>query len=326
MYSNVSVVYHLADMDGWTSADILRRYLKSQGIDQVNFIPFNYGFDQTIIDSKLASTTGVIYVVDCTLPLPLMKKYGSRMVWIDHHVTGISMIKQEAVKIMENHSKVTATFPWGEDKVAACELTWRYCYPNTPMPLFIQLAGRYDVWDKAHIPGVDAFNSYIRYMVANSASPIKPFFEEWFKMLYSNDHVREHCLVKGDFLLDVQRTTWKELARKSVKVFSHHNYDVAVANVSSTNSTFFDSITIKNPQIAIGVTYSHDAALRRIMGSFFTLSKASGYCAKDAMYEMLQFVLDSDIVSSGGHHDACGFVIQERALPIFISWLKDEIK
>lgn len=143
------VVYHSVDLDGWMSAAIVKhwfetdkqeiitgQFLYRKDVDVIDFIGYNYG--QPIPD---LSEYDKVIMCDISFPkdemLKLRSNLGGNFIWIDHH---ISAIKDN---IPEDHAK--PMFAGIQDtKFAACELTWKYFFPNEDMPEIVRLLGRYD--------------------------------------------------------------------------------------------------------------------------------------------------------------------------------------
>lgn len=139
-------VYHSIDLDGWMSAAIVKHWFnstveipnkKDEPINTLNFIGYNYG--QPIPD---LSEYNKIIMCDISFPKEEMEKIAtsgigvSNFIWIDHHISAIK-------DVSETHFAKT-TNGIRDTKFAACELTWKYFFPNEHMPEIVRLLGRYD--------------------------------------------------------------------------------------------------------------------------------------------------------------------------------------
>jgi oligoribonuclease NrnB/cAMP/cGMP phosphodiesterase (DHH superfamily) len=128
-------IYHSKDLDGWTSAAIV----KSKYID-AKLIGYNYGGHLPEIKDGEP-----IIIVDVCFSMEYMEKLARKsrwnLKWIDHH---ISQIKEYKNFIGDGETFMNAILPQQDENVAACELTWRHFYPNIPIPEAIRLLGRYD--------------------------------------------------------------------------------------------------------------------------------------------------------------------------------------
>lgn len=145
----IACIYHSIDLDGFMSAAIVKHYhllnndiLASAGgdIDDIEFIGYNYG--QSIPD---LSEYDEVIMCDISFPKEEMLNFwatrGLNFIWIDHHIS--------AIKEMENaHENITSgAYPiqgLRNTKFAACELTWKYFFPNEQIPEIVRLLGRYD--------------------------------------------------------------------------------------------------------------------------------------------------------------------------------------
>ena len=315
------IVYHAIDMDGWLSADLVRHHLKENGIDDIKLVGYNHGNDSDKVDAVLQKVTGDIYIVDCTLPKFLMKKYADRIIWLDHHASNIRDMQDISHTFKVNASQVEDDFPWGYGQIAACELVWRFLHPTThysETPLVVSLAGRYDVWDKVHVPGVDEFNAYVRYMSSfPDTKYYTPFLSKWFQDLYDEHLLRTQVLPKGKELLEYQRNSWANMAKRMVSIHQHDWYQIALANVSCVNSTFFDSILPGNSDVMILVTYTFDLRHRQLRTSWYTRPNNRDIHALEVMNEILAYFPAMDVISSGGHLNACGFVAKMHTTSLF---------
>lgn len=155
-------VYHSVDLDGWMSAAIVKKWFfektpdpKMTGIDLdkykgvmegaesagnwnvLDFCGFNYG-------QPVPCLSGYDWVIMCDISFPAMDMINldTKLTWIDHHV---SAIKDVDIAIRNNASLGAAELNGLRDvKFAACELTWKYLFPDESMPEIVRLLGRYD--------------------------------------------------------------------------------------------------------------------------------------------------------------------------------------
>jgi oligoribonuclease NrnB/cAMP/cGMP phosphodiesterase (DHH superfamily) len=128
-------VYHSKDLDGWTSAAIVKlRYPDAE------LIGWTYGQPKPTIKEHEP-----VIMVDICFSMKEMsniaQKADWRLTWIDHH---ISQIKEYRNFIGDGETFMNIFLPKEGENVAACELTWRCLYPDTLMPEAIRLIGRYD--------------------------------------------------------------------------------------------------------------------------------------------------------------------------------------
>jgi oligoribonuclease NrnB/cAMP/cGMP phosphodiesterase (DHH superfamily) len=73
----------------------------------------------------------------------LIKRLGFNYIWIDHHISAIK--ENECLMISNNIIKVPMKMNGLRDaNYAACELAWKFFFPNEEMPEIVRLLGRYD--------------------------------------------------------------------------------------------------------------------------------------------------------------------------------------
>ncbi|RME07807.1 MAG: hypothetical protein D6803_02930 [Anaerolineae bacterium] len=139
--SRTLCLYH-NDADGRASAAIVRRALGPE----VSLCEMKYG-DSLPLEEILVSDH--IIIVDFSLPRDDMERLATyhRLTWIDHHKTAI-----------EEMADLAQAWPGVRDtSEAACVLTWRYFFPEQPLPRAIALIGDRDIWRWAY-EDTGAFN------------------------------------------------------------------------------------------------------------------------------------------------------------------------
>jgi len=155
-------VYHSIDLDGWMSAAIVKHWFNEENntkenlarvnpeqrspINTLDFIDYNYGdpipdlsqYDRVImVDCSFKLTTGP--AIARIFPMVnLYHRFGNNFIWIDRH----EIIKEVPFEI--NGLRANIDISGNIQKIAACELTWNYFFPNEPMPEIVRLLGMYD--------------------------------------------------------------------------------------------------------------------------------------------------------------------------------------
>jgi oligoribonuclease NrnB/cAMP/cGMP phosphodiesterase (DHH superfamily) len=133
------VIYH-DDLDGRCSAYIFRKFFNN---NYIRFIPYTYGDKLDLMCSE--NKGDYLYILDVSLKEEELEKCKKiytnehevvKIVWIDHHKSGIELWQ----KNQHIHG-------FREDGVAACELTWKWFFPNKEMPTFIKMIADRDVWN-----------------------------------------------------------------------------------------------------------------------------------------------------------------------------------
>jgi oligoribonuclease NrnB/cAMP/cGMP phosphodiesterase (DHH superfamily) len=120
--------YHSRDLDGWTSAAIVKK-----AYPQAQLIGWDYG-DPT----PEFSEDEAIYLVDISFPLEVMQFLNENcdVTWIDHHKSAINDSIEHGYSDMNGIR---------DNKFATCELAWFYLFVHEEsLPEAVRLLGRYD--------------------------------------------------------------------------------------------------------------------------------------------------------------------------------------
>lgn len=183
-------LYHRSDLDGKCSAAIVSRYFEPE------LIGLDYGDDfGPLVDRLMVDDQYPVYVVDFSLPIPLMQQLATRpggLVWIDHHVSAI----QDATAAGFECSGIRAI---GR---AACELTWEWFNRDetgATMPPAVRMLGRYDVWDQS---SPDYWKDFILpFQYGMRQDDWSPAREEWRFILDSHPSVVAEIHKVGSIIL-----------------------------------------------------------------------------------------------------------------------------
>ncbi len=134
--SKVYIIHHDADNDGLLSA-----YIAQKALLEIDFevVLIGYDYGRSLDEIKSIPRRSLVYMLDISLPLEDMVELAifNQLTWIDHH----KKTYDEAF----DRLKDLCIIKYGT--MAACRLTWRYFYPNQTEPKFVELVGRYDVFD-----------------------------------------------------------------------------------------------------------------------------------------------------------------------------------
>jgi oligoribonuclease NrnB/cAMP/cGMP phosphodiesterase (DHH superfamily) len=127
------ICIHHNDLDGRCAAAIVAR---KHACIPVTFFETDYKNPPPNLDELVGET---VVIVDFSYKPDVMQRIMERVcriVWIDHHETAKDYPYQ--------HLDGLRNF---EDKGdSGCELTWKYFFPDLPMPTVVRLIGDYDKW------------------------------------------------------------------------------------------------------------------------------------------------------------------------------------
>lgn len=160
-----SICFHHNDNDGHASGAIVRYALG----DAVMLIESDY--DGTPIPWELVEQAEQVIVTDFSFPVADMQRLaeGRELVWIDHHKSAIAEL-----------AGIADHWPGIRDcSEAACVLTWRYFFPQRPVPRAVILIGDRDIWRWAE-ENTGPFNEslYNQDHQAKNAALWKPLLED----------------------------------------------------------------------------------------------------------------------------------------------------
>lgn len=172
---------HHNDADGRACGAIVRRALGKE----VNLYEMDYG-DSLPLDLILVADH--ILIVDFSLPKEEMGKLADyhQFTWIDHHKSALDEMDGTA----DSWSGIRDT------SEAACVLTWRYFFPDQPVPKTVILIGDRDIWRWAE-KDTGAFNEglYQHYTRPNNDELWEPLLDNdpeiLAKMIETGGTIRE---------------------------------------------------------------------------------------------------------------------------------------
>ena len=187
-----SICFHHNDPDGHASGAIVKYALGND----VTLIESDY--DGTPIPWDLVEQAEQVIVTDFSFPVDEMKRLAEsrELVWIDHHKS--AMLEFEGI---------ADDWPGIRDlSEAACVLTWKYFFPERPVPRAIVLIGDRDIWRWAEEDtGPFGESLYNQDHDANNAAFWKPLLEDdqavLAKMIEEGTWLRENTLRNIDHMM-----------------------------------------------------------------------------------------------------------------------------
>lgn len=160
------ILYHSNCLDGMMSAAIVYKYLT----EQLNYTEDEFRFTPVKYQEPLPKLTpdSYVYIVDFSYPreviLDLHEKH-ENVIILDHHKTA-----QEQLLGLRN-----AFFDINE---SGATLTWKYFYPEKPVPYTVQMIRDRDLW-LWELPQTEAFTEAIYNL-------LKLDVKSWQRLLTSN--------------------------------------------------------------------------------------------------------------------------------------------
>jgi oligoribonuclease NrnB/cAMP/cGMP phosphodiesterase (DHH superfamily) len=127
-----AICFHHNDPDGRASGAIARYALGHE------LLLVESDYDEQPLPWDQIATADQVYVLDFSFPIAEMQKMaaGREFTWIDHHKSALAEL-----------NGVADDWPGIRDlSEAACVLTWKYFFPQRPVPRAIILIGDRDIW------------------------------------------------------------------------------------------------------------------------------------------------------------------------------------
>lgn len=147
--SSVIIFYHSNCHDGHMSAFTLWCDLHNQTKVKVDYYPVNYGTTPPDVTGK------IVYILDFSFPcniLKLMISQAEALLIIDHHKTA-----------QENLDEIPDKYKIFDMNECGATLTWKYLYPDKPLPLAYNYIRSRDLWTH-DMKDTDAF--YLAFEIA----------------------------------------------------------------------------------------------------------------------------------------------------------------
>lgn len=167
------IAYHDNCMDGYSAAYVTHRALLNRSVSPANItlLPVTYGKLDTFAQTLL--TVDVVYVVDFSLPIGLMKSIEEQAPHVD-------------ITILDHHKRAQETYGFlgivhGVGVVLNMEesgatLAWKY-FNDTPVPVMLMYVKDYDLWkfDYSDTKQVNAYLNLQEKSLANWHTLIQEF-------------------------------------------------------------------------------------------------------------------------------------------------------
>jgi oligoribonuclease NrnB/cAMP/cGMP phosphodiesterase (DHH superfamily) len=278
------IIYHNRDLDGFTSGAILKKKFP-----EAQLIGYDYSEQFPVLPDDQD-----IIMVDVSVPPAAMFDVAIRsksFVWIDHHASAIKAYNEyiEGIGVV---SKIVT--PVLKDGIAACEIAWRWAFPDEHLPIAVLLLGTYDTWRNQDKLFWDEVVMPFQYgMRTKCLSP-----ETFPPLLLTN---------QGSFEVEVTTNTGRTILKyqqeqdairaKGAFEFMWRGYHVIAINGASMNSNAFASV-YKEDMHDIMMPFKYDG--KQWIFSLYTTKEVD--CSAIAK-----------TLGGGGHKKAAGFQVKTFA-------------
>lgn len=228
---------HHTDLDGAMSGGIVGYWAKEHDYE-ISYKPYNYGYDLFPSDFN---GFDIVFAVDISFGQdnPWVYEYlGKRLIWIDHHKT--------AIEYEKDHIPFKV-FGLREIGVGACELVWRYLFPNEKTPTLVQYLSAYDVWDKTRFDWelVEQIEWGAKEEYGNSAKCLCHYLELRDAGFYD---AIEDLRAKGESILSYLESDYKAKLKSNgfyiprLEVETVGSFRVLALNTNEFSSKVFSSV------------------------------------------------------------------------------------
>jgi oligoribonuclease NrnB/cAMP/cGMP phosphodiesterase (DHH superfamily) len=309
-------VYHSIDLDGWMSAAIVKHWFKinyPKSISSVdnydNFIPteesikdtlsfYGYNYGQPIPD---LSEYDKVIMCDISFPAKEMEYIGEKLIWIDHHISAIT----DSGSMGYDMSKGLRN-----TKFAACELTWKYFFPNKGMPEIVRLLGRYDCFGHK---GTDEETKVLefQYGARQCISNYEEAYDKLKQVLFDDfngiDTNNYHAVINN--IHRQGKSIYQYLCTEAKQAYKN-GFGISLPNVTVPEEEYVFICINKerfNP-INFGINY-HDDGYDGCACFWYANNKWSFSLYNDN--ELVDCSLIAKQFGGGGHKGAAGFVVDD---------------
>ncbi len=276
-------IYHSRDLDGYTSGAIIKRKYPD-----AKLIGFDYG-QELQLDSEDVGKP--IIMSDVSMKMPQMLKLAEtskwQLTWVDHHISAIKEYK-EFVGDGETFCKAVL-----DNTISACEGTWKYLFPNEPMPRAILLLGEYDTWRKQDLKRWENEILPFQYgmrMICNSPETFPTY-------LFNNNEEDIIEIIKAGNTILKYQTQVNESACKAAFEYEFEGLRCICLNGGGFSSDVFKSVYDENKHDAM-MPFKYDGKDKQWILSL--------YGTKD-----IDLSLVAKKWGGGGHKSACGFQVKD---------------
>ena len=309
------VIYHSKDLDGLTSAAILKSYKEGFGEDCF-LTPYDYGEK---LDTRKFRAKSVV-MIDVSMEMDRMQMLGDNsmeFIWIDHHHSAKEKIfdycERKGYEIIENKYNdlilkytikgMNMTYIYSE-RLSGCEIAlslYGSNFRDMNSDFIIRCLGQYDTWRDTDEKKFISDKSWkddvmpIQYFMRTCKNP-----DEVLKIL------RAAKKDEPEFMANIKNSGEAILKYQSLKnldvLKNHFEFELDGLRIISLNTPFFSSQSFEGyfaPEI-------HDAMMPFVYDGRSDSWKFSLYTTKE----------DIDILSiakrfgGGGHKGACGFMMK----------------
>lgn len=291
------VIYHAHCNDGYTSAVIMDMKYRNQNPE---YLPLAY---QRAAPDPSSYRGKMVFLLDISFGLEDMKKIAanaSRVVLIDHHQTCQEMLE----KWTEKPANLDIIM---DMKHSAAVLTWNYCFPLKPVPRFVEMIERYDIWlDNGSI---EVESGWLNLALKDQGYNI----DQWIKFI--EDEKLYHTLItKGQLLSNYLQKHIDSIANRAArKIIKYQSKYYLILFLNCTE--FVDLVAasaLRNETLAdVAILYYNDDRY-----------DTTNYCFRSTD-ERVEAKFFAEALGGGGHRNSAGAKLK-RGVPLPFEFVDDK--
>ncbi len=279
-------IYHSKDLDGYASGAIVK-------LKYPDAIMVGYDYGQPISFEEFIGQD--VIMIDVSWPMKDMFKLATlcNLTWIDHHASAINDFHKWS---MEDGCgiPITAVLEVGK---AACEIGWKYLFPEVQMPHAIEMLGQYDTWRNEEKEYWSKIILPFQYGMRSICTSPETFPTQ---LLVPDDDWNEELQIittAGIGILSYIKSSNSVYCRSAFEI-EFEGLRAICLNTNGFSSQTFESVYDESKHdVMIPFAYS---------GKFW---KFSMYTTKDIDLSVI-----AKRLGGGGHKQACGF--EKEGLPV----------
>lgn len=313
-------VYHSSDLDGWMSAAIIKHWFiinhKNYHIkpfdspidvtgDAPLLVMLGYNYGQPIPD---LSEYDKVIMCDISFSSGIMERLylqfeEDSFIWLDHHKS----IIEEVDNLFDIH-KPNVISGLRRYDFAACELTWKYFFPNEPMSEIVRLLGRYDCFGHK---GTDEEQKVLefQYGARNCISNYNQAYDWLINCIEDEKSVINTLWEAGGFIYQYLCTEAKQNLEHSFVINLEFHSKVDNSAVMAVIYNFRCINKVFNPS-AFNLEYSEDGFATFV----YSDSKKKWTFTLYSNKEHVDCSLIAKVYGGGGHKGAAGFLCDTETM------------
>lgn len=233
-------IYHSKDLDGYASAAIVKHWHRTHNVygmpqDVIDFMGYDYG--QPIPNT---SEYDKVIMCDISLPKEIMADIPlSKLIWIDHHVSAIR--DSEMFPYFDSFGIRAEILDDGScEKIGACELAWKYLFPDQIMPETIKLLSEYDSWRNSDVKRWNEQIMPFQYGMRLVCNSLESFPMDIFNM--PDDVFVVETIINGDVVLKYQNQQNENSCKFCAFEIEFEGLRAICLNSGGANSQLFSSV------------------------------------------------------------------------------------